>query len=299
MSLSAKKTSSLKNLRDSGCFEEDLQGKRRVKASANCKTLNPSNNLDRSNKNALFTVDGRKPLKNLAILKQFQNYSGANDVENVEMDVLSSHVKINYHPNIPVSDQQQRKNAAKDFLEQTREVLDRAREIANNSREILERSSALDAAESSKGRATVGGGGGGGVGEESCETNAKMSIVKYVVGGYNDLGVNCESGNAGFSEKSSDSGVSSSSLSSSNFKERKIGQTGESPKNQRLDSPKGSDKTRLFGPICDMKESPNPFVCGTKGRSAENGKDGLRKGSPTRAFPAHFQNRSLIVQKKS
>jgi hypothetical protein len=52
-------------------------------------------------------------------------------------------------------------------------------------------------------------------------------MVKYVVGGSSDLGLGCESGNVMgtgrggccLSEKSSDSGVSSSSLSSANPKE--------------------------------------------------------------------------------
>ncbi|XP_048509198.1 uncharacterized protein LOC105686971 isoform X2 [Athalia rosae] len=58
--------------------------------------------------------------------------------------------------------------------------------------------------------------------EDSCESSHKLSMVKYVVGGSSDLGLGCESGNASanlgqrgcLSEKSSDSGVSSSSLSS-------------------------------------------------------------------------------------
>ncbi|XP_068085600.1 uncharacterized protein [Anabrus simplex] len=78
-----------------------------------------------------------------------------------------------------------------------------------------------------------------GVIEDSCETNPKLTMVKYVVGGSSDLGLGCESGNIGigsgggrgcsFSEKSSDSGVSSSSLSSANPREncsRKEGRSG-------------------------------------------------------------------------
>lgn len=59
--------------------------------------------------------------------------------------------------------------------------------------------------------------------EEICEADQKLTSVKYVVGGANDL--NMESGNLNIlgrsclSEKSSDSGVSSSSLSSANTKE--------------------------------------------------------------------------------
>ena len=63
--------------------------------------------------------------------------------------------------------------------------------------------------------------------EDSCETNTKLTMVKYVVGGSSDLGLGCESGNVMgigrggccLSEKSSDSGVSSSSLSSANPKD--------------------------------------------------------------------------------
>lgn len=62
-------------------------------------------------------------------------------------------------------------------------------------------------------------------GEEICEADQKLTMVKYVVGGSSDMG--CESGNTAIringavgggclSEKSSDSGVSSSSLSSTN-----------------------------------------------------------------------------------
>ncbi|XP_043471066.1 SAM and SH3 domain-containing protein 1-like isoform X4 [Leptopilina heterotoma] len=58
--------------------------------------------------------------------------------------------------------------------------------------------------------------------EDACENTHKLGMVKYVVGANNDLGLNCETGNATvnlsqrgcLSEKSSDSGVSSSSLSS-------------------------------------------------------------------------------------
>jgi hypothetical protein len=63
-----------------------------------------------------------------------------------------------------------------------------------------------------------------------------LTMVKYVVGGSSDLGLGCESGNVMgmgrggccLSEKSSDSGVSSSSLSSANPKDnccRKEGRT--------------------------------------------------------------------------
>lgn len=74
--------------------------------------------------------------------------------------------------------------------------------------------------------------GGGGtativVSEDACEANTKLTMVKYVVGGNSDLGLGCESGNivsmgrggCCLSEKSSDSGVSSSSVSSANPKE--------------------------------------------------------------------------------
>ena len=101
--------------------------------------MESANNLDVNGKNIFYTTDGRKPQVK-AKLKQFQPTTNPNDnPENLEMDVLSNHVKINYHPNIPVSERERdhKKTAAKDFLEQTREVLDRAREIANNSREIL------------------------------------------------------------------------------------------------------------------------------------------------------------------
>ena len=58
--------------------------------------------------------------------------------------------------------------------------------------------------------------------EDACESAHKLGMVKYVVGGNSDLGLGCETGNATaslsqrgcLSEKSSDSGVSSSSLSS-------------------------------------------------------------------------------------
>lgn len=59
--------------------------------------------------------------------------------------------------------------------------------------------------------------------EDFCEADQKLTSVKYVVGGANDI--NMESGNLNIlgrsclSEKSSDSGVSSSSLSSANTKE--------------------------------------------------------------------------------
>lgn len=62
--------------------------------------------------------------------------------------------------------------------------------------------------------------------EETCEADQKLTTVKYVVGGNNELSLG-EGGNTGnlvgrsgcLSEKSSDSGVSSSSLSSANQKD--------------------------------------------------------------------------------
>ncbi|KAJ8954626.1 hypothetical protein NQ314_007064 [Rhamnusium bicolor] len=60
--------------------------------------------------------------------------------------------------------------------------------------------------------------------EEMCEADQKLNSVKYVVGGASDLGLS-ETGSLNIlgrsclSEKSSDSGVSSSSLSSANTKE--------------------------------------------------------------------------------
>ncbi|XP_069681271.1 uncharacterized protein [Periplaneta americana] len=72
-----------------------------------------------------------------------------------------------------------------------------------------------------------GGNSNSGTIEDTCETNTKLTMVKYVVGGSSDLGLGCESGNVMgmgrggccLSEKSSDSGVSSSSLSSANPKD--------------------------------------------------------------------------------
>ncbi|CAH2004679.1 unnamed protein product [Acanthoscelides obtectus] len=56
--------------------------------------------------------------------------------------------------------------------------------------------------------------------EEICETDPKLASVKYVVGGgADDLGTLNVLGRSCLSEKSSDSGVSSSSLSSGNVKE--------------------------------------------------------------------------------
>lgn len=68
------------------------------------------------------------------------------------------------------------------------------------------------------------------VAEDICEADQKLTVVKYVVGGSSDLGLGCESGNivsslnrgGCLSEKSSDSGVSSSSLSSANNREARI-----------------------------------------------------------------------------
>lgn len=297
----SKQGPSQKSLRDSGCFEEDPHNNQRKTKGSSSKSSDSSNNLDSVGRNIFFASDGRKTQKSLSVIKQFQNSGGGGgggeSSENLEMDVFSNHAKVNYQPNIPVGEH--KKTSTKDFLEQTREVLDRAREIANNSREILERSTGLEANESSSVGRSV---------EESCETNAKLTMVKYVVGGYNDLGVNCESGNAGFSEKSSDSGVSSSSMSSANFKERKIGQaTVESPKAQRLDSPKKSDKMKIFSPICDSKkvESLNPFLKNSKSRLAESSRSSERSESKNQeiensnSFSSQFQNRSLIVQKKT
>lgn len=60
--------------------------------------------------------------------------------------------------------------------------------------------------------------------EELCEADQKLTSVKYVVGGGSELGLNENSsinvlGRSCLSEKSSDSGVSSSSLSSANLKD--------------------------------------------------------------------------------
>ncbi|KAJ3627359.1 hypothetical protein MTP99_014742 [Tenebrio molitor] len=58
--------------------------------------------------------------------------------------------------------------------------------------------------------------------EDVCEADQKLTSVKYVVGGGSELGLNENSsvlGRSCLSEKSSDSGISSSSLSSANLKE--------------------------------------------------------------------------------
>lgn len=60
--------------------------------------------------------------------------------------------------------------------------------------------------------------------EDTCETDQKFTSVKYVVGGGADIGINEAGatsviGRSCLSEKSSDSGVSSSSLSSANPKD--------------------------------------------------------------------------------
>lgn len=61
--------------------------------------------------------------------------------------------------------------------------------------------------------------------EETCEADQKLTSVKYVVGGHSDLMDNINQGTllgrGCLSEKSSDSGVSSSSLSSANLKDNK------------------------------------------------------------------------------
>ncbi|XP_049832873.1 uncharacterized protein LOC126273339 isoform X5 [Schistocerca gregaria] len=101
-----------------------------------------------------------------------------------------------------------------------------------------------------------------GIIEDTCETNAKLTMVKYVVGGSSDLGLGCESGNivtgggrgCSFSEKSSDSGVSSSSLSSSNIREGRSGHVIGSSGMTVIDSP-----TRAFlnfGCVNNNRASP-------------------------------------------
>ncbi|KAK6633926.1 hypothetical protein RUM44_004533 [Polyplax serrata] len=293
-----------KSLRDSGCFEEDQHSGQRKTRGSSSKSVESSNNLDSVGRNIFFTSDGRKPQTTMSGLKQFKNSdSGGQSSEIVEMDVFANHAKVNYQPNIPVSDHQ-KKNSAKEFLEQTREVLNRAREIANNSREILERSGGVE-----QGGSECAG--PGRTGEDQSETNTKLTMVKYGTG-YNDLGLNCEGGNAGFSEKSSDSGVSSSSMSSSNFKERKMGQTvpTESPKPQRQDSPRKAEKGgKVFSLVSDARkiETLNPFLKNCKSRLVSDGtnKSNERSDSKTQeigspnSFSSQFPNRSLIVQKKT
>lgn len=336
--------SSQKSLRDSGCFEEDHHlNSHQPKTKGNPSKISQesSNNLDSVGKNIFFSSDGRKGNSSSA-RKHFGNLGmmgrmggttnddgcgggGGDDddcSENVEMNVFINHSKVNYQPNIPVGES--KKSSAKDFLEQTREVLDRTREIANHSREILERTgtstttmmttaAAADGSETSKGR----------TGEETCETNAKLTMVKYVVGGYNDLGMNCESGNVGFSEKSSDSGVSSSSMSSANFKDKKLGHVGNSsPKCSRLESssPKKMDRGKIFSPSISVlsdagggggggnkSESLNPFVKNSKCRSVESSRSNDRSdsksnqemGSPKNFKTSSFTTaRSLLIQQK-
>lgn len=180
------------------------------------------------------------------------------------MEVLSA--KVNYHPNIPFGEY--KKNTTKEFFEQTREVLDRAREIANNSREILERgtSNPIGVLETNE--------------KESCETNAKLATAKYAVGGFGEMG---DPAAAGFSERSSDSGISSSSMSSTQTSFRAV--------------PLLSPKTRLK-PSCDKKvgqilekiESTNPFLNNSLGEP----------NSPVRSFQnVPFPSSSLVLQKKT
>lgn len=99
--------------------------------------------------------------------------------------------------------------------------------------------------------------------EDACENAHKLGMVKYVVGGNNDLGLGCETGNATvslsqrgcLSEKSSDSGVSSSSLSSA-----------PPPRDKNLVATAASDSpTKNFGNF--SRNSPTSHAIAAKNQS--------------------------------
>lgn len=184
--------------RDSGCYDASL------KSSQQMHHTSPQDESDTSDNNGFCDTTNNLD----SVVEQCNNEILAR-VRQAQKNALNLKEDAAYQPNIPNSSstekiQQKAKDTYVGIHGQTT-LIDPCR------RNLLNRSSYRKNNLSS---------------EDTCEADQKLTTVKYVVGGSNELPL-ADSGTTGnlvgrggcLSEKSSDSGVSSSSLSSANHKD--------------------------------------------------------------------------------
>lgn len=200
--------------RDSGCYDASVKSARLAHSS-------PQEESDASdqvgfcdNTNNLDSVVQQCSNEILARVKQAQN----NPKASLKDECVSS-----YLPNIPVLANNVANSPSVEKLPRTKDSYVGAHGqtmlVDPIKRGVLNRGSARKISAGTSATALT---------EDICEADQKLTVVKYVVGGSSDLGLGCESGNivnslnrgGCLSEKSSDSGVSSSSLSSNNREAR-------------------------------------------------------------------------------
>lgn len=230
--------------RDSGCYDASVKSGRIAHHSSPQEESDTSDQVGFcDNTNNLDSVVQQCSNEILARVKQAQNHSKTS---------LKDECVSSYLPNIPVNNITNSPSVEK--LPRTKDSYVGAHGqtmlVDPIKRGVLNRGSGRKISASTSSTTAVA--------EDICEADQKLTVVKYVVGGSSDLGLGCESGNivsslnrgGCLSEKSSDSGVSSSSLSSANNREARISRG-------NTDSP-----TRNFGNFsnnCANRTSPPSF----------------------------------------
>lgn len=207
--------------RDSGCYDASLKSTR---VQHHACPHEESDTSDQAgvfcdNSNNLDSVVQQCSSEILARVKQAQNITKVKD------ECVPS-----YHPNIPVMSSNVVNSPSVEKLPRTKDSYVGAHGQTMlydpMKRNVLSRNSSRKLSAGASSSAVI---------EDSCEADQKLTVVKYVVGGSSDMGLGCESGNIAsplsrggsgggsgggcLSEKSSDSGVSSSSLSSANTRD--------------------------------------------------------------------------------
>lgn len=192
--------------RDSGCYDAALKSSRPPRHHQHNQQPSPQGESDASSDNAGF-CDNTNNLD--SVVEQCNNEILAR-VRQAQKNSLNLKEELNYQPNIPHSastEKLQNKKPKDSYVSVHGQItlIDPCR------RSLLSRASS--------GRKTINS-------EDVCEADQKLTSVKYVVGGGGNnelvLGEHNSTvtlGRSCLSEKSSDSGISSSSLSSANHKE--------------------------------------------------------------------------------
>lgn len=225
--------------RDSGCYDASMKSNR---LQHHASPQEESDTSDQTgfcdNTNNLDSVVQQCSSEILARVKQAQN-------SKIKDECVSS-----YHPNIPVMSSVVNSPSV-EKLPRTKDSYVGAHGqtmlFDPMKRNVLNRTSNRKTSASTSSSIVI---------EDSCEADQKQTVVKYVVGGSSDMGLGCESGNISMSrggclsEKSSDSGVSSSSLSSANAREAR---------SQCMPRVNTNSPTRGFGNFsnnCSSRASP-------------------------------------------
>ncbi|XP_044726530.1 SAM and SH3 domain-containing protein 1-like [Chrysoperla carnea] len=218
--------------RDSGCYDASMKSTR-IQQHGNDSDTNEKNVFP-DNTNNLDSIVQHCSNEILARVKQAQNIGNKKDDQG-------------YHPNIPPQSPLTPNIANSPSTEKLPSRV--AFDTFTRNQLMDQHARRSNLANRSSGRKVSSSNITATLLEDSCEADQKLTMVKYVVGGSTDLGLGCESGNTAsslgrggcLSEKSSDSGVSSSSLSSTNPRQQ----------SNKIDSP-----TRTFVSSNNCRASP-------------------------------------------